>query len=95
MRAHEQATLDRYKGLESQAAQHEREASAARATDLHIEPARGHVIVRHRVDGLLEERERLAAIEREPAKACVPAWPWVLVGWFMRNAPLSWVSKVS
>lgn len=37
-----------------------REASAARATDLHIEPARGHVIVRHRVDGLLEERERLA-----------------------------------
>ena len=37
-----------------------REASAARATDLHIEPARGHVIVRHRVDGMLEERERLA-----------------------------------
>jgi len=37
-----------------------REASAARATDLHIEPARGHVVVRHRVDGLLEERERLA-----------------------------------
>ncbi len=36
-----------------------REASAARATDLHIEPARGQVIVRHRVDGLLEERERL------------------------------------
>lgn len=36
-----------------------REASAARATDLHIEPARGYVIVRHRVDGLLEERERL------------------------------------
>ena len=37
-----------------------REASAARATDLHIEPARGAVIVRHRVDGMLEERERLA-----------------------------------
>ncbi|WP_421693547.1 GspE/PulE family protein [Aestuariivirga sp.] len=36
-----------------------REASAARATDLHIEPARGQVMVRHRVDGLLEERERL------------------------------------
>ncbi|MEY3083612.1 MAG: hypothetical protein RJA94_3597 [Pseudomonadota bacterium] len=38
-----------------------REASAARATDLHIEPARGYVIVRHRVDGLLEERERLSS----------------------------------
>ena len=37
----------------------------------------------------------VAAIEREPAKACVPAWPWTLVGWFMRNAPLSWVGKVS
>lgn len=30
VRAHEQSTLDRYRGLESQAAQHEREASAAR-----------------------------------------------------------------
>jgi short-subunit dehydrogenase len=40
-------------------------------------------------------RAMVAAIEREPAKACVPAWPWTLVGWFMRNAPLSWVSKVS
>ena len=37
-----------------------REASTARATDLHVEPARGHVIVRRRVDGLLAEVERLA-----------------------------------
>jgi short-subunit dehydrogenase len=37
----------------------------------------------------------VAAIEREPAKACVPAWPWTLVGWFMRHAPLVWVGKVS
>lgn len=36
-----------------------REASTARATDLHVEPARGHVIVRRRVDGLLAEVERL------------------------------------
>ena len=36
-----------------------REASSARATDLHIEPARGHVGVRRRVDGLLAEVERL------------------------------------
>ena len=32
VRAHEQSTLDRYRGLESLAAQHEREASAARST---------------------------------------------------------------
>lgn len=32
-----------------------REASAARATDLHIEPARGRVLVRRRVDGLLQD----------------------------------------
>jgi short-subunit dehydrogenase len=37
----------------------------------------------------------VAAIEREPAKACVPSWPWTLVGWYMRHAPLSWVAKVS
>jgi general secretion pathway protein E len=36
-----------------------REASTARATDLHVEPARGHVTVRRRVDGLLAEVERL------------------------------------
>ena len=36
-----------------------RESSTARATDLHIEPARGHVMVRRRVDGLLAEVERL------------------------------------
>jgi short-subunit dehydrogenase len=40
-------------------------------------------------------RALVAAIEREPAKACVPAWPWVLVGWFMRNAPLAWVTRIS
>lgn len=40
-------------------------------------------------------RALVAAIEREPAKACVPRWPWTLVGWYMRFAPLSWVAKVS
>lgn len=38
-------------------------------------------------------RALVAAIEREPVTACVPAWPWVLVGWFMRHAPLAWVAK--
>jgi general secretion pathway protein E len=32
-----------------------REASAARATDLHIEPTRGRVVVRRRIDGILQD----------------------------------------
>jgi general secretion pathway protein E len=38
-----------------------REASATRATDLHVEPARGRVIVRRRIDGLLQEASVLPA----------------------------------
>ncbi len=38
-------------------------------------------------------RAMVAAIEREPAQACVPSWPWRLIGWYMRNAPLLWVAK--
>ncbi|RFA26551.1 short chain dehydrogenase [Alkalilimnicola ehrlichii] len=34
------------------------------------------------------------AIEREPAKACVPAWPWVAVGFLMRHLPLKWVARM-
>lgn len=40
-------------------------------------------------------RALVAAIEREPAKACVPSWPWTLVGWYMRNAPLAWIARMS
>ncbi|RZI85451.1 MAG: SDR family oxidoreductase [Rubrivivax sp.] len=40
-------------------------------------------------------RALVAAIEREPATACVPRWPWAAVAWYMRLAPLSWVAKVS
>jgi len=36
-----------------------REASAARSTDLHVEPARGKVLVRRRIDGLLQEAASL------------------------------------
>ena len=35
------------------------------------------------------------AIEREPASACVPGWPWTFVGLFMRNLPLTWVAKMN
>jgi short-subunit dehydrogenase len=34
------------------------------------------------------------AIEREPAKASVPAWPWIPLGFLMRNLPLSVVAKM-
>jgi short-subunit dehydrogenase len=34
-------------------------------------------------------RALVAAIEREPAKASVPAWPWALIGWMLRNLPAS------
>jgi general secretion pathway protein E len=36
-----------------------REAASARATDLHVEPARDRVVVRRRVDGMLQEAEVL------------------------------------
>lgn len=47
------------------------------------------------VDGESGSRALVAAIEREPATACVPAWPWTLMGWIMRNAPLSVVARMS
>lgn len=40
-------------------------------------------------------RALVAAIEREPAKACVPRWPWSVIAFYLRWAPLSWVAKVS
>ena len=47
------------------------------------------------VDGESGSRALVAAIEREPATACVPAWPWTVMGWIMRNLPLSMVAKMS
>ncbi|MDF1821103.1 MAG: SDR family oxidoreductase [Alcanivoracaceae bacterium] len=35
------------------------------------------------------------AIEKEPGEANVPAWPWNLVGFLMRNLPLRWVKKMA
>lgn len=39
-------------------------------------------------------RAMVKAIEKEPANACVPAWPWTLIGYLMRNLPLSAVKKL-
>jgi short-subunit dehydrogenase len=40
-------------------------------------------------------RALVAAIEREPADASVPRWPWVPLGFLMRHLPLSMVSKMA
>ncbi len=34
------------------------------------------------------------AIEREPVKAIVPAWPWLPLGWLIRHLPLHWVARL-
>lgn len=39
-------------------------------------------------------RAMVAAITREPAEACVPSWPWTLMGFLMQHLPLRWVSKL-
>lgn len=40
-------------------------------------------------------RALVHAMEREPATACVPHWPWALLGFAMRHLPLRWVAKMS
>ena len=57
VRAHEQSTLDRYRGLESLAAQHEREASAAREQVTTLEQQ------------IAAARDRTARLEREVSAA--------------------------
>lgn len=39
-------------------------------------------------------RALAAAIEKEPAEACVPSWPWNLMGFAMRNLPLRLVTRM-
>lgn len=34
------------------------------------------------------------AINREPSVACVPGWPWTIIGMLLKYAPLSWVIKI-
>ncbi|AXQ30967.1 SDR family oxidoreductase [Solimonas sp. K1W22B-7] len=40
-------------------------------------------------------RALVAAIEREPAEASVPRWPWGPLGFLMKRLPLSAVSKMA
>jgi short-subunit dehydrogenase len=46
------------------------------------------------VDAATGSRALVKAIEREPAQAYVPRWPWAVAGFFMRNLPLSIVAKL-
>ncbi|MBM7772414.1 short-subunit dehydrogenase [Actinokineospora baliensis] len=47
------------------------------------------------VDTATGVRAMVRAIEREVATACVPAWPWALVGFAMRHLPLRVVARLS
>ncbi|MGQ0839736.1 SDR family oxidoreductase [Actinokineospora sp.] len=47
------------------------------------------------VDTVPGVRAMVRAIEREPATACVPGWPWSVVGFAMRTLPLGVVAKMS
>jgi short-subunit dehydrogenase len=40
-------------------------------------------------------RSLVAAIEKEKAEACVPAWPWTLLGLAMRILPLKLVARLN
>lgn len=40
-------------------------------------------------------RALVKAIEKEPAKACVPPWPWAPLGFALRHLPLSLVRRLT
>jgi hypothetical protein len=40
-------------------------------------------------------RALVTAIEREPAEAYVPRWPWAVLGPVMKHLPLSMIAKMS
>jgi short-subunit dehydrogenase len=47
------------------------------------------------VDARTGSRALVKAIEREPAEAYVPAWPWNLVGFLMKRLPLPLVARMT
>lgn len=40
-------------------------------------------------------RALVAAIEREPARAYVPAWPWALIAFLLRRAPIGVLARMA
>ena len=54
--------------------------------------------VKHRpfvVDAATGCRALVRAIEREPARACVPWWPWTPLAFLMRHVPLAWIARAA
>jgi short-subunit dehydrogenase len=47
------------------------------------------------VDAATGSRALVRAIEREPETACVPAWPWTLVGLALRVMPVRLLSRMA
>lgn len=47
------------------------------------------------VDTVTGCRALAKAIEKEKAEASVPAWPWIFIGFLMRNLPLRLVAKLN
>jgi short-subunit dehydrogenase len=47
------------------------------------------------VDQRTGSRALVRAIEREPATACVPAWPWSLIALALRVLPARWLGKLA
>lgn len=45
------------------------------------------------VDEATGSRAMVRAVERAPATACVPAWPWRPIGWLMKILPLRVIAK--
>ena len=59
-------------------------------------PINAHV--KHRpfvVDAATGCRALVRAIEREPARACVPWWPWTPLAFLMRHVPLAWIARAA
>ncbi|QIO05934.1 SDR family oxidoreductase [Acinetobacter shaoyimingii] len=47
------------------------------------------------IDEKTGSRLLVAEIEKAPAKAYIPKWPWLPIGFAMRVLPLKWVNKLS
>ncbi len=45
------------------------------------------------VDEATASRAMVRAIERAPATACIPAWPWRPIGWLLKLAPLRVIAR--
>jgi hypothetical protein len=47
------------------------------------------------IDEAKGARLLVRAIEKEPGSACVPAWPWALIGFVMRRVPVAALARLA